>query len=164
MRRPEQMLLRLVAVAVLAPGVVACSTPDFSNINVLPNFGSLSRFESLSVASAPTTTELRPVTADDLVGPQGQCAHAGADTGAAQGGIALQMTECEVVKRAGTPENIEVGTTERGERAVTLTYNSGSRPGIYHFAGGRLHDIDRLEQAPEPAKPKKPPAKKPKSA
>jgi hypothetical protein len=82
------------------------------------------------------------------------------------GGIALAMTECEVVKRAGTPENVEVGTTDRGERAVTLTYTGGPRPAIYRFAAGRLYAIERAAEPPEPAKPakpakpKKPPAKK----
>jgi hypothetical protein len=78
------------------------------------------------------------------------------------------MTECDVVKRAGTPENVQLGTNDRGERAVTLTYSSGPRPGIYRFAAGRLYAIERAaEPPPEPAKPvkpKKPPAKKSNSA
>jgi hypothetical protein len=157
-RRSEQLLLRLMAVAVLAPAVAACSS-DIGNINFLPKLGA---FESLSLGSASPTRELRPVTAADLVGPQGQCAGQGAAT---QGGIALEMTECEVVGRAGQPENIELGTTDRGERSVTLTYTSGPRAGVYRFAGGRLTAIERgQEPPPEPPKPKKPPAKKPKSA
>jgi hypothetical protein len=83
------------------------------------------------------------------------------------GGIALGMTECEVARRAGTPENVDVGTNERGERAVTLTYSRGSRPGIYKFADGRLRVIERVAEA-EPEKPKKPakpkPAKRPERA
>jgi hypothetical protein len=76
------------------------------------------------------------------------------------------MTECEVVNRAGAPQNVELGTTEQGERSVTLTYTSGPRPGIYRFAGGRLYAIERGQEPPppEPSKGKKPPAKKPKSA
>ena len=64
------------------------------------------------------------------------------------------------------PENIELGTTDRGERAVTLTYSNGPRPGIYRFAGGRLYAVERTQEppAPEPPKAKKPPVKKPKSA
>src|SRR5580692_11765638 len=152
-------MLRVIALAGLALSMAACST-DISSFNVLPKLGT---FESLSVATAPTNTELRPVTAADLVDPQGQCAGPGA--AAARGGIALEMTECEVVGRAGAPENIELGTTDRGERAVTLTYKSGPRPGIYRFAAGRLFAIERAEEPPpEPPKPKKPPAKKPKPA
>jgi hypothetical protein len=160
-RRPEKMLLRLIAVAVFAPLVAACSS-DIGNVKILPKLGS---FESLSVGSGPQVAELRPVTTDDLVGPQGQCAGVGQDAAAARGGIALQMTECEVVSRAGAPENIELGTTDRGERAVTLTYTNGPRPGIYRFSGGRLYAIERAQEQPEPPKAKKPPApKKPKSA
>jgi hypothetical protein len=158
-RRP--MLLRFIAVAVLAPSVAACSS-DSTSFNVLPKLGN---FESLQVASVPQNTELRPVTTADLVGPQGQCAGAGPNTAAPRGGIALEMTECEVIGRAGPPENVELGTTDRGERAVTLTYTGGPRPGIYRFAGGRLYAIERAQEPPpEPPKPKKPPAKKPKSA
>ena len=161
-RRPEQMLLRLIAVAVLAPSIAACSS-DIGSFNILPKFGG---FESLSVSSAPVNTELRPVTPADLVGPQGQCPDAGPGAAVARGGIALQMTECEVVRRAGAPENTELGTTDRGERSVTLTYTGGPRPGIYRFAGGRLYAIERGQEPPppEPPKAKKPPAKKPKSA
>jgi hypothetical protein len=152
------MLLRLIVVAVLAPLVVACSS-DIGSVNILPKLGT---FESLSLGNAAPTRELRPVTAADLVGPQGQCA-AGQN---AQGGIALEMTECEVVGRAGQPDNVQLGTTDRGERSVTLTYAGGPRPGIYRFAGGRLYAIERGEEPPppEPAKPKKPAPKKPKSA
>jgi hypothetical protein len=153
------MLLRFIAVAVLAPLVAACSA-DSVSFNVLPKIGS---FESLQVASAPQNTELRPVTSADLVGPQGQCAAGGPDA-APRGGIALEMTECEVVGRAGPPENVELGTNDRGERTVTLTYTGGPRPGIYRFSGGRLYAIERGQEPPEPTKPKKPPAKKPKSA
>ena len=155
------MLLGLMAVAVLALPVAACSS-DIGSFKVLPKLGS---FDSMSLGSAVQNTELRPVTAADLVGPQGQCAGARQDTAATGGGIALQMTECEVVGRAGAPENIELGTTDRGERSVTLTYTNGPRPGIYRFAGGRLYAIERgQEPPPEPPKAKKPPVKKPKSA
>jgi hypothetical protein len=68
------MLLRLVAVAVLAAWVAACSS-DLSSINILPKMGS---FESLSLGDAGVqTAEVRPVTAADLIGPQGQCAGPG---------------------------------------------------------------------------------------
>ena len=117
--------------------------------------------------------------ASDLIGPQGQCAAvapapaaplpdaAGEPAAAApalvQGGIALQMTECDVVSRAGQPDNIEFGSTERGERSVVLTYMRGPRPGIYRFAGGRLHSIERGPEPPAPPK-KAAPAKKKRQA
>jgi hypothetical protein len=77
------------------------------------------------------------------------------------GGIALQMTECDVVRRAGAPERLEFGTNERGERTVVMTYIRGVRPGIYRFAAGRLYSIERAPEAAPQAKPKKSrPAKK----
>ena len=154
------MLLRLMAIGAVVLLVAACSS-DIGDFKILPKVGS---FESLSLANSVQNAELRPVTADDLVGAQGQCAGTGQDAAVIQGGIALQMTECDVVKRAGAPENIELGTTDRGERSVTLTYVKGPRPGIYRFAGGRLYAIERTQEPPAPASPKKPPAKKPKSA
>jgi len=81
-----------------------------------------------------------------------------------RGGISLQMTECDVVRRAGATDQIEFGTTERGGRALTLTYTGGPRPGIYRFADGRLVSIERVPEPAAPpaaAKSKKPPPKKP---
>jgi hypothetical protein len=73
------------------------------------------------------------------------------------GGVALGMTECQAVRRAGTPSNVQIGAGEGGERKVVLTYLSGPWPGIYTFTGGRLKVID---EAPEQAKPKPEPKKK----
>ena len=58
------------------------------------------------------------------------------------GGIALGMTECQAVRRAGTPSNVAIGAGDRGERKVVLTYLSGPWPGIYTFRDGRLKEID----------------------
>jgi hypothetical protein len=83
-----------------------------------------------------------------------------ADAGAPPvlGGIALGMTECQAVQRAGQPGTVNISAGDRGERRVVLTYLSGPWPGIYHFADGRLKEIDRAPQPPAPAKP--PPKKK----
>src|SRR5262249_31161275 len=113
---------------------------------------------------------LRPVTAADLVGAEGQCnsaaGEAAADPAAAGalvgGGIALQMTECDVVRRAGPVEKIDIGADERGERAVTLRYARGSGPGVYGSGGGPWVSIGRAAGPPPArAKPKKGPPKKP---
>src|SRR5262249_38174412 len=81
---------------------------------------------------------------------------------AVSGGIALQMTECDVVRRAGPVEKIDIGSDERGERAVTLTYLRGPWPGGYRFAGGRLVSIERGPgPPPAPAKPQEGTAEKP---
>lgn len=72
-------------------------------------------------------------------------------------GIALQMTECQVVQVAGYTDRVEIGANERGQRAVTLTYLSGDRPGIYRFIGGRLASMERVAEQPQQAKkPQKP--------
>jgi hypothetical protein len=74
------------------------------------------------------------------------------------GGIALGMTECQAVQRAGQPGNVSISADPKGERQVVLTYLSGSWPGIYHFSDGRLKEIDRAPAPPEAPKP--PPKKK----
>jgi hypothetical protein len=73
------------------------------------------------------------------------------------GGIALGMTECQAVRRAGQPANVSVGAGDKGARKVVLTYLSGPWPGIYTFDSGRLQVI---EAAPVPDKPAKPAPKK----
>jgi hypothetical protein len=78
----------------------------------------------------------------------------------ASGGIALGMTECQTVQRAGTPSNVAISTGEKGERKVVLTYLSGPWPGIYTFAGGRLNVVERAPEQPKPEKTKKTPKKK----
>ena len=69
------------------------------------------------------------------------------------GGIALGMTECQAVQRAGTPGNVAISTGDKGERKVVLTYLSGPWPGIYTFIGGRLNVVERAPEQPKPAKP-----------
>jgi hypothetical protein len=77
------------------------------------------------------------------------------------GGIALGMTECQTIQRAGTPGNVAISADDKGERKTVLTYLSGPWPGIYTFAGGRLKVVDRAPEQPKPAKaaPKKTPKK-----
>jgi hypothetical protein len=149
----------LINVLVLATGLAvvgACSSDTVGSVNVLPKGTDLMRPDWLSYSGSKEEFTLRPAGPEDLVGPDGQCASAGpaaAGEGTATGGIALQMTECDVVRRAGTPERVELSTNERGERAVMLTYIRGARPGIYRFAFGRLASIERAPEAPAPARP-----------
>lgn len=70
-------------------------------------------------------------------------------------GVALQMTECQVVQMAGYTDRVEIGANERGQRTVTLTYMSGDRPGIYRFVGGRLASMERVAEPPQPKKPQR---------
>ena len=152
----------MIAMATLGAAVAACSTDLGLNNVTLPKPETLLRKHDFT---------LRLVTAADLVNAAGQCssesAQAGSDptVGAAPavaGGIALQMTECDVVRRAGPVEKIDFASDERGERIVTLTYLRGPSPGIYRFEGGRLVSIERAPTPPPaPAKSQKAPAKKP---
>jgi hypothetical protein len=187
MQRFQQVLRHVGAVALLAQALGACSSDvNLGSVNILPKPETFTRPDWLSFSGGKHDFALRPVTADDLVTQQGQCAadrtvvasapndasaaDAASDATAApqptplqQGGIALQMTECDVVRRSGAPENIEFGTNERGERAVVLTYTRGPRPGVYRFTEGRLAAIERAPGPPQPEKPQKPAkaAKKP---
>jgi hypothetical protein len=78
------------------------------------------------------------------------------------GGIALGMTECQAVQRAGVPTNVAISAGDKGERRAVLTFLSGPWPGIYTFADGRLKIIDRAPEQPKPviAPAKKTPKKK----
>jgi hypothetical protein len=176
-RSPLRLRRRLINVLALG-GLVAAVAGCTSDVS-LDDFN-LSRKLS-NVASSATTTTLafqggrdfseRPITQADLVGPQGQCAGPGAASGGegqpndapviAQSGIALQMTECEVVQRAGGPDGLEFGNNA-GERNVVMTYTGGARPGIYRFSGGRLYSIERVGESPAAPKAQKKaaPAKK----
>ena len=77
-------------------------------------------------------------------------------------GVALSMTECQVVQLAGYTDRVEIGADPLGRRMVTLTYMTGERPGIYRFADGRLVSMERVEGPPAPKKPQ--PARKTKTA
>ena len=65
-----------------------------------------------------------------------------------QAAIALEMTECDVVKRAGSAGRVEIGANDRRERTATITYTGGERPGIYSFTDGRLKSRERGPDPP----------------
>ena len=101
----------------------------------------------------------RPVSDSDLVDANGSCPAAaapGGDASAASEGVGLGMTECEVVARAGSPNSVQLGRNPNGDRTAVISYQSGPRPGIYHFERGRLAQMDRVEVAPPPQAKKKP--------
>ena len=111
--------------------------------------------------------QARPVTGSDLVDANGSCPVAAAPDSGAPGpgeGVGLGMTECEVVARAGPPNSVQLGNSPNGNRTAVLSYQSGPRPGIYHFERGRLMQMDRVEVAPPPPQAKKKPAKTKKPA
>jgi len=171
MQGQRQIVLRLIAVAAVGCALVACSSDlGLNNVTLVPKPETLLRKPDwTSFSGGKNEFTLRPVMAADLVNAAGQCTgdgeQAGTDASAAgqvSGGIALQMTECDVVRRAGQVDKIDFASDERGERIVTLTYLRGPWPGIYRFTGGRLVSIDRAPTPPPaPAKSQKAPAKKP---
>lgn len=72
-------------------------------------------------------------------------------------GIALSMTECDVVRVAGYTDRVQIGADDRGRRSVTMTFMTGDRPGIYRFTDGRLTSMERVEvpNAPKKQAPRK---------
>ncbi len=132
--------------------------------------------EPAAAAAEPTKDADRPVgsVAGDLAGapmPAATPASAVPNSGLQRleptsaplvpGGIALGMTECQTIQRAGTPGNVVISADDKAERKTVLTYLSGPWPGIYTFAGGRLKVVERAPEQPKPAKaaPKKTPKK-----
>jgi hypothetical protein len=156
----------------LAPAIAACSSDlGLSNVTfAAPKSEAPARKPDWTTYSGSTP---RPVTPQDLVDANGQCVGT-ADVAApapgepvlpagiptVQGSIVLQMTECDVVRRAGQADKVEFGANERGERSAVLTFSRGPWPGIYRFAAGRLYSIERLPTTapsaePAPARPGK---------
>lgn len=115
-----------------------------------------------------------PITANDLVDNNGSCpgsvagsppapdsaAAAGNDSTLIGGGVAIGMTECDVVQRLGQPNSVNLGTNPNGLRGAVLTFSGGSRPGVYRFEAGRLTEMDRVEQPQVQTEQKPPPKKK----
>jgi hypothetical protein len=164
--------IRITGCAVAAAGwgllLAACSADlSLNNVTLAPKPETLARKSDGATWGRGSFD--RSVMLTELVGPDGQCVSTGseptsgasgggtrqASDGASLGGISLQMTECEVIRRAGAVEKFELGANERGERSLVLTYSRGPWPGIYRFAGGRLVSIERV---PEPAAEKSPKA------
>jgi hypothetical protein len=166
----------------LCAGLAGCASTDSASTPT-PSGSRLSDMfatpDWAKFTGAEKKTFTRPVTPEDLIGADGACASAPAATTAlansdggnapieapppaVSGGIALQMTECQVAQRAGLPQRVDIAANPAGERTAKLTYMGGPWPGIYSFTAGRLVTIDRVEVPPPPkvkkvAPPKKPP-------
>ena len=157
-----------------------CAAPDttqgtakLSDVFATPDWNKFS--------TSKPSAQLRAITPDDLVSADGRCAAApdvvtaqatpegGQDTtsdalagqGAlpqVQGGIALAMTECQVVQRTGFPERVDI-SAEGTTRITAVTVTHGSSPGLYRFRSGRLVSIERVD-VPAPARSTKSPKAK----
>jgi hypothetical protein len=115
-----------------------------------------------------------PITAADLVDNNGACAPQAApqappapgnqaatppaapDTSSLLGGgVALGMSECDVVFREGQPTAVQLGKNPNGDRTAVLTFQTGPRPGIYHFERGALVEMDSVQVSAAPPRPTK---------
>jgi hypothetical protein len=158
--------------AALALSLGACtSLPDFSSFRA-PTFD----FNAFPVndwnSYAKSQTSARPVSSNDLVDGSGACpamaapvpSEASPEAAAAPPptvrGVGLDMTECEVVIASGMPQSVNIGTNERGERTVIMTYMTTERSGTYRFVSGRLVSLERGPEAPAAAQTQKKPTKK----
>ena len=169
--------LFFVLVSALALAGCGGSSDMFSDVRLFPN--ARDAFSSRDWSSAaPSAAEIslnRRVTAEDYVDANGACAAAAvaeaapAETGAAPAaagiplGIGLNMTECQVVQRAGQPNTTDIGA-ENNARKVVLTYTGGSWPGIYTFVDGRLKVVDQIAVPEQPKSTTKKRPAKPKTA
>jgi len=145
----------LAAAAPALAALTACSGFSVPNPeDILPN---TPKFEFKTL---PPARPIRPLGAPSLINPDGSCSAPITDPEFAGGGIALDMSECDVVQRAGAPDNVEMDPGPRGQRSVVVTYTKGDRPGIYRFVGGRLVSMERVAEPPPPEKPAKPTKKK----
>lgn len=151
--------LLAMAMAVLAFGNGCSNLPGVSNVKLVPKVSELMPKPSVGT-NAESAGLRRPVTSADLVDSQGVCTGAAAPVAAegenvapAMRGVGLFMTECQVVQVLGTPQAIDIASTPRGEREVTMTFLTTERAGLYRFISGRLKSIERAPGAePEPAK------------
>jgi len=186
--RPAIAVASLILTAMSLAG---CGSFSMSEMTLFPDKGSLFKSQDWATTgtakNAPQFTSSLPTSPDDMVDGAGRCAAqvvvapsdpavgslAGDLAGAAApapveqplapGGIALGMTECQVVSHAGQAGQVDIGANERGDRKVVLTYLSGPWPGMYTFTAGRLTVVDRVAQ-PEPPKPARKKPRNPKTA
>jgi hypothetical protein len=164
----------------LRAAAVACALLTASCgsiVNMMPDPRDFHLPDTKTFAPTAVSAYARPVSAKEDAGPgelvdgNGYCAGPpGARSNdappdappAPTGSVALEMTECQVSRALGPPQQTQI-SGDRGLRVVDMTYIGGERSGIYHFMGGRLATIERgAEPPPPPPVAKKPPAKKPK--
>lgn len=179
----------LAATVILTVAVGGCSNQVLDSSNWFSKPVDLFAKPDWAKPADQNTAELGPkgpVSLGDLVNADGSCPPAevpqaaapapvatasadpngGLQTGAGParppllGGIALGMSECDAVRRAGQPNNVTIGAGDKGERKVVISYLGGTWPGIYTFNSGRLQAIDRApEQLKKPTPKKKTPAR-----
>lgn len=146
------MLISAVVASAVATG--ACSDmPRWADVK-LPSASTFLPTTSNSFNQAAINSS-KPVRASDLVDAQGLCAGATAsegESGTNLNTVALDMTECQVVRALGVPQATDITRNASGDRTVTLTYLGTERGGLYRFVRGRLKSMERAPAA-EPERP-----------
>jgi hypothetical protein len=180
-----QMCGRLARGGLLAGAMVVagCSSqlPDVTQFK-LPQPRNFLPSNSSTYVPPVSASAFKPVGPTDLVDGQGLCAGMapaapqGSDAGApaaapaaptapaVPGAVGLDMTECDVVRALGPPQSVNIGSNERGDRKVVMTFMGNDRSGSYEFVAGRLSALERGPEPPPPPKPAKPAKKKPATA
>jgi len=175
----------VLAALILAAALSGCANTDIFDSNerwFSRSFDITGKTGGYTFSELQESSRNRALTANDLVNADGACPPLPAPAAASMQpspaaaapipnapetptlmgqGIALGMSECDVVYRAGAPSNVQLGKDQNGDRSLVLSYNSGPRPGIYRFDAGRLMDMDRVEVPPPPPEPKAVKKKKP---
>ena len=140
------------ACAPLLAATAACSSFSVPSLPAAEDMLPLA--PKLELKTLPTSP-VRQLGPPALVGPDGSCSAGSGQSEFGGTGIALEMSECDVIQRAGAPANIQIGANQRGERTAVLTYG-GDRAGLYRFVSGRLVSIERAgETEPEKTAKKK---------
>jgi hypothetical protein len=183
--------VRIVGALGIALALGGCANVDLENKDAWFSkpFQIVSRSGGYTFSDLQDAKErARPISANDLVASNGSCPASAAQPvpqqapvaeaanqpgGAApttdtsvplSDGVALGMSECDVVLRAGAPSAVQIDKAPNGDRISELTFNTGPRPGIYHFQAGTLMEVERVQVPPAPTQTaKKKPASPPKA-
>ena len=166
----------VLAVMALASALCGCGNWDNSGAWFSKPLDLFGRRGGYTYAQLDEAKQERPITPNDLVDANGACPAFAASAGApgspgaspdtadatsrVAGGVGIGMSECDVVSRVGQPSAVSLSRNPRGDRTAILTFSGGPRPGVYRFVGGRLTEMDRVDEPAPPAPPaKKKPAK-----
>jgi hypothetical protein len=177
MKRKRLAAGRAVCVAAAAFVVASCQIPDFNQFQA-PKLDINAMIPPDQNQFARKQRTLQPIGPSDLVDGSGTCVGTPApavaseqasdpqQTTAAQPpatpprGIALEMTECEVVRAAGRPAEVQISADQHGERMVIMIFPQPEKP-TYRFVAGRLKVVERGAEPPPEQPVSKKPAKKP---
>jgi len=163
---------QLAALVILAPMIAGCGGLSDFSLKDQEWFARPGRIfkGGNSAIETPPLSATSDVSANDLIGSDGQCAGGPVPGGPADANafsegqpgsspapsiapVALGHTECDVTRSIGiAPDNVNLSNNTRGDRVALITWMRGPRPGAYTFTSGRLTTIERVD-APVQEKP-----------